>query len=55
MTEYKVYVESVIKEVVLVEAKDYDEAISEYYDGNYIMTDEISRQVIDTDAIEVIQ
>lgn len=52
MKQYKVYVESIIKEEVIVEAENYEDAIEQYYEGNYIMADEISRQVIDTDANE---
>lgn len=50
---YKVYVESRIKEVVLVEANSYDEAIEAYYNGDYQMAEEIDRDVLDTDAVEI--
>lgn len=52
MKTFKVYVESVIKEKVEVFAETYEQAIENYYEGNYELCEEIDRQVIDTNAVE---
>lgn len=53
MKTYKVYVESVIKEVVEVDAENYEQAVENYYEGIYDKSEEIDRQVLETNVEEI--